>query len=150
MLGRGLRSDFGVVYDNADVAHVNGVLDYRIGQYLSIGVQGDYWHWSARHIGGAWHKPQFMVTARASYSLQRKLYAGMEFYALGGMKARGVGGESISLPLLYDLNLHARYRFVSDWSVFLDLRNIIACRYELFYRYPAQRFNGHLGVIFEF
>lgn len=150
VLGRGLRSDFGVIYDNADVAHVNGVLDYRIGQYLSVGVQGDYWHWSARHIGGAWHKPQFMVTARASYSLQRKLYAGMEFYALGGMKARGVGGESISLPLLYDLNLHARYRFVSDWSVFLDLRNIIACRYELFYRYPAQRFNGHLGVIFEF
>lgn len=149
VVGRALRSDFGVVYDNADVLHVNGVLDYRIGQHLSVGLQGDYWHWSARHVGEAWHKPQFMATARAAYSLQRKLSVGLEFYCLGGRKARGVLGERVPLPLLYDLNLHARYRFVSGWSVFLDLRNLIACRHELFYRYPAERFHGHLGVIFE-
>lgn len=150
VVGRALKSDFGVVYDNADVLHVNGVLDYRIGQYLSVGVQGDYWHWAARHVGEAWHKPQYMATARAAYSLQRKLYVGLEFYLLGGRKARGALGESVSLPLLYDLNLHARYRFVRGWSAFLDLRNIIACRHDLFYRYPAQRFNGHIGVIFQF
>lgn len=150
VVGRALQSDYGVVYDNADVLHVNGVLDYRIGQYLSVGVQGDYWHWSARHVGEAWHRPQFMATARAAYSLQRKLYVGLEFYLLGGRKARGALGENISLPILYDLNLHARYRFVSGWSVFADLRNLIACRHDLYYRYPAQRFNGHLGIIFEF
>lgn len=150
VVARALRSDFGVMYDNADVLHLNGVLDYRIGQYFSVGLQGDYWNWSARHAGEAWHKPKFMVTARASYALQRKLYLAAEFYYSGGRKARGAQGESILLPMLYDLNLHARYRFVSGWSVFVDLRNLVACRYDLFYRYPAQRFNGHLGIIFEF
>ena len=147
---RAIKSDFGVLYDNADVLHLNGSLDYRLGQYLLLGIQGDYWHWSARHIDVPWHKPKFRVKAHASYNLRRKLQVGLDFNCTGGCKAKGLDGVSVALPVEYGLDLHAQYRFVSDWSFFIDLRNVLAHRYEIFYRYPAQRFNGHMGVILDF
>jgi hypothetical protein len=47
-----------------------------------------------------------------------------------------------------DANLGVEYRYKKWLGAFVDFRNIGAMRYELWDRYPSQRFSFHCGVAF--
>lgn len=145
-----LRSDFQVVRDNVQQVQVHGELLFAFTSHLRVGVAADFWYYVLEHQPRAWHRPLGGLTLSGAYNLQRKIYVGLEFYLQGGAVARTALSGVEHLPLRYDLNLTARYRFIGDWSVYLDVRNILACKAQTYYRYPLQRFNASVGVVWAF
>lgn len=145
-----LRSDFRVATDNVQQVQVHGELLFAFTSHLRLGVMADYWYYVMHHLARPWHRPMGSLTLSGAYNIQRKIYVGLEFYLQGGAVASTAFGEVTHLPLRYDLNLTGRYRFIGDWSVYLEMRNILACKAQTYYRYPLQRFNVTAGIVWAF
>lgn len=145
-----LLSPFVVEYDNARELHAVGELSYSLTHRFSVAVRGDYWHYRLQELVAAWHRPMYSGLLRASYNLRQKVYVSLDFYLEGGSKARDARGDAIALEPIADLNFSARYQFVDAFSLFVDLRNILALNRSRYYLYPLHRFNGHAGVILNF
>jgi len=82
--------------------------------------------------------------------LRDKIYAGIDFVLLGGQKARSLNGESLELPIDYELNLQLRYRLNKNLSLFADFRNLLFCRAYAYNLYLRHRLQFQVGAILEF
>ena len=99
----------------------------------------------------AWNLPPYQLALGATYSLQNKLIATLEAQFLGARKAgyyEDPTDPSQALPIppvtrdldgYLDLHLGLEYRYTKRLSVFLDMSNLSASKYERWYRYPVQR-----------
>lgn len=143
-------STFEIEQANVQVIRAQVEMGYHLRQRYNFGLRVDYQGYRREGNIPVWHRPKVEAALTGEFNLREKIVVGMDFYLEGGAKARGLKGESIALPMLYDLNLYGRYRF-ADWAgIFIDLRNIAFCNYSRYYLYPQHRFNMHLGVIFRF
>jgi hypothetical protein len=98
-----------------------------------------------------WNLPPYQLALGASYSLQGKLIAKVEAQFIGERKAgyylnpadptlfAPVPPTTIDLDGFLDLYLGLEYRYTKRLSVFLDMSNLSASKYERWYRYPVQR-----------
>lgn len=145
-----LLSPFVVEYDNVQELHAVGELGCTLGNRFSFALRGDYWYYKMKDLAVPWHRPLYSGLFRASYNLRQKVYVSLDFYLAGGIRARGVGGSEVKLKPITDLNFDVRYQLSSTFSLFVDLRNILALPRERYYLYPLHRFNGHAGIILNF
>ncbi len=144
------RSPFGVVYDNGQVLHCVAEFQYHLGLRYNLHLRADYWHYSLSNLEQPWHKPALRGTFAINYNLRNKIYAGLDLFVEGGQKARGLEGEVLNLGVLPDLNVNLRYRYSEMLSFFLDMRNLLFQKHDIYYLYPMHRFNARLGLILNF
>lgn len=149
---------FNVVYDNMNTPYVSGELGFMKGEKLHVALKGNYWFYKPRTFARAWHMPKIDLTLSATYNIQDKFLFKAEMYYLGEQYSPFGYDETLRKPVLqttlirnaFDLNLQAEYRFNKMLSFWVGFNNFAAFRYQRWFRYPMQGFNGMGGVTLSF
>ncbi|MCB9184630.1 MAG: hypothetical protein H6591_12000 [Flavobacteriales bacterium] len=139
-----------VVYDDVDVLDLSGQITYSQREDLRFSARVDVYTYSVKVQEEPWNLPPYKLTFAARYSLRDKLIAKAEVLFLGKRPALRLPESSndpnvvptavrADLDGYMDLYLGLEYRYTKRLSLFLDLSNLSASKYERWYRYPVQR-----------
>jgi hypothetical protein len=139
-----------VVYDQVDVLDLSGELNYRKGENISLSARLDVFSYSTKVQPEAWNLPPYELAFGARYDVRNKLILKAEAQFLGKRPAfrvsesfvtgtTQVGSEQVDLDGFLDLYFGVEYRYTKRLSLFLDLSNLSASKYERWYRHPVQR-----------
>ncbi len=153
-----LRNKFMVVYDDIMQTHFLGEISYKTSDKFKIGLKGNFFVYDMSKEIEAWHLPTYTISLDARYSLDNKIIATANIYAMSKRKAclYEIGDDGQTMPIAKDLdgaidvNLGLEYRFTKRFSTFLDLNNITGASYYQWNQYANQRFNFMLGLTYSF
>lgn len=149
---------FKTVYDDMNTPYVGGEIGFVQGEKIQIALKGNYWFYNPATFEKAWHMPRIDLTLSAAYNIQDKFLFKADFYYLGEQYSPFDYDEKNRKPVLkttlirnaFDLNLSAEYRFNKMLSFWASFNNFAAFRYNRWYRYPMQGFNGMGGITLSF
>lgn len=151
---------FDVIFDSIKMLTIQGSMSYQLKEKLKVDVIGTYRYYDLRHNAFAWNKPDFELMTRAYYNLFDKFYVNFDFKLELGRKALMYeAGEKImekkgqyytKLNPIYDFNLGFEYRYTRRLSVFLQVNNIAAQRYQRWYNAPVHSIQVLGGLTFRF
>jgi len=145
-----IRKGFTVLYDHSQYVNVFGELAYMLGEKLSVTAKGNFHYYKPDLLTTVYHRPQWDVTIAGKYNLRDKLIFTADFYIRGGQIARGFVTDTVTmvktpvdvpLDVQLDFNLGAEYRITKMISVWVNINNLAAWRYNRWYNYPTQQFN---------
>lgn len=149
---------FDVIYDTLKLLTLEGSISYQALEKLKIDVIGRYRSYELKNNVHAWNKPDFELITRAHYNLFEKFYVNFDFKLETGRKAlvyapgTDVYEEDLQyfrkLGAVYDFNLGLEYRYTRRLSVFIQLNNIAAQRYQRWYNAPVHSFQVLGGLTF--
>lgn len=149
---------FDVIFDTLKLLTLEGSISYQALEKLKVDVIARYRSYELKNNVYAWNKPDFEVITRAHYNLYDKFYVNFDFKLETGRKALVYGpGEKVyekdlqyykKLGAIYDFNLGFEYRYTRRLSVFLQLNNIAAQRYQRWYNAPVHSFQVMGGLTF--
>ncbi len=155
-----LGNKFGVIYDTANVATIEGSLSYQLKEKIKADAIVRYTSYNLVNNSYAWNKPNLEVILRGSYNLFDKFIFNLDLNLEQGRRAlvyeagEGVtqeNGQYIqSLNFLADANLGVEYRYNPRISAFIQTNNLASQRYNRWYDYPVQSFQVLGGVTFRF
>jgi hypothetical protein len=150
-----LYNQFDVLYDNASVLTLSGQLKYHFKEKWNFIGKGNYYIYKTKTLTHAYHKPDFDLTASATYNLKSKIILRADLFFMGKQWALTQVEDGITTsykPIQIkgwaDLNLEAEYRYSKMLSFFARFNNIAGQRYYRWERYPSQRFNFMVGLSF--
>ncbi len=149
------------VYDEVEVTNFSGELTYSRGTDLRLSARMDVYKYTTKVQDEPWNLPPYKLTFAARYSLRDKLVLKAEALFLARRPAyRAPEPTSDStivavstrteLDGFLDLYVGAEYRYTKRLSLFLDMSNITASKYERWYRHPVQRGLIMLGATYSF
>lgn len=155
-----LGNKFGVIYDTANVATVEGSLSYQLKEKIKVDAIVRYHSYNLINNSYAWNKPNLEVILRGSYNLFDKFIINLDVNLEQGRRAlvyapgEGVAEENgqyiQSLNFLGDANLGVEYRYSPRISAFVQTNNLASQRYMRWYNFPVQTFQILGGVTFKF
>ncbi|MBK8498559.1 MAG: TonB-dependent receptor [Flavobacteriales bacterium] len=138
-----------VTYDKVDILDISGELTYSLPGSLRLNGRVDVYTYDVRVQDEPWNLPPYKVALGASYDLRQKLIARMEVLFLGPRKGFRYSGDPDlvndfttsrhDLDGFMDLYLGLEYRYTKRLSLFVDVSNLSASKYEKWYQYPVQR-----------
>lgn len=143
-------SQFGVVYDNAQVTHFFGELVVGIQQNFSLMGRGEVTRYALDKLAKPWQKPGWEITVSALGNFKEKLYVKGSLVASGDRYALSESGDAVKMSPYVDLSLGFEYRMSKSFSLFLDFNNILGESYYQWYRYSTYGFNALAGVTLSF
>jgi hypothetical protein len=154
-------SKFMVTYADAGRTNLYASVLFNYSDVAKFSVQGDYYAYDMADNGEsfqeeAWHKPTYRVTAGASYNLYKKFIFNLDMIVLGGMRALDLNGSDsppynvTTLDAAFDLSFKTEYLISDTFSAFVQLNNIAASKYPIFYNYPARGFQAMAGLTWKF
>jgi hypothetical protein len=139
-----------VVYDRVDILDLSGEVNYRRKESLTLSARVDVFTYATRVQQQAWNLPPYQLSFGARYDMRQKLIVKTELQFLGRRPSFRLGGvsaepltvlpsEQVDLEGFLDLYLGLEYRYTKRLSVFLDMSNLSASKYERWRNYPVQR-----------
>ena len=140
----------GVVYDRVGITTVSGELRYRANDAVSFLGRAEIMSYTVRLEEQPWNLPPYRITLGGRYTFRDKLIVKAEALFLGARPAYRaaepvLAGETplastrTELDGFMDLYLGLEYRYTKRLSVFLDMSNLSASKYERWFRHPVQR-----------
>ncbi len=142
---------FDIVYDSiSNQFTVDGVLDFEVMKDLQAVVSGGYTVYAKKKDDPHWHLPTLESNLGLHYSPGDKLRLNAEMYFASGAPYLTEEGLKENLSALFDLNAGASYSINKNFSLFLDLNNVLSSKYQRWYRYPQLGFNFLGGVKLKF
>ena len=143
------HTQFKGVYDNIDEVQINGEFDIKASDNLTLSARGKYASFSTTKQAKPWNIPNFEANISAKYNLHDKILANCDIFYVGTRYAVQPKPEKeISLKSFIDFNLGVEYRYTKILSVFLQIRNLTAAKYELWNQYPSYRFQLMAGFTY--
>lgn len=140
-----------VVYDRVKQFNLSGELNYRMDETVRFHGRIDITNYTTEDQLEPWNLPPYQLALGATYSMQGKLIAKLEAQFLGQRKAGyylDPSDPSLTVPVspitkdldgYLDLHLGLEYRYTKRLSLFLEMSNLSASKYERWYHYPVQR-----------
>jgi hypothetical protein len=149
---------FSPEYHDVMITSLKGSLSYQLKEKLQLVAMAEYRFFTMPSDSIApWHEAPFRFMFGGNYNLKDKFIFKASITAMGERVARGFASDStgvsypnVNLKGYADVNLGVEYRYRKWLGAFVDFRNIGAMRYELWERYPSQRFSFIAGVHFSF
>jgi hypothetical protein len=144
---------FNVIYDDGKVLNLHAELSYKASEKFNATLRFDQYGYDLDQNIEAWHKPNTEMALNLKYNFWDKIFINAAIYAHGKYYARinGVNGYSSEKVDGYmDLNLGLEYHYSKILSLFVDLNNLGFARYDLWYKYPSERFNILGGIKYSF
>lgn len=149
------------VYDDVEILNLSGELTYSLPAQTRLSARIDVYTYSTRVQEEPWNLPPYRLAFAARHSLRDKLVLKAEALFLARRPAfrapeptadPAAVPESIRAQLdgFLDLYLGAEYRYTRRLSLFLDMSNLTASKYERWFRYPVQRGLIMLGATYAF
>lgn len=140
---------FLIAYDDVGQLDISGELRYSHDEHINVFGRIDVFSYDTEQQVEAWNLPPYRIGLGANYDFQDKLILKVEAEFLGPRKAAGGVATvedlvdqvptTVDLDGYVDLYLGLEYRYTKRFSVFLDLSNLSASKYERWSRYPVQR-----------
>ncbi len=152
-------SRFELVYDEkSTVFRVNSSIELTLSEKYSVYTHAEVIHYGLETQQEAWHRPTWLVSMNHRIVPIKNLILQANLQAMGGLKARGIGGlytlpvqvEVIKLPVLLDLSLHVDYALTSRLTVFANGNNLLNRSNSRWMNYPARGTQGLGGLSFKF
>ena len=144
-----LGDRFGIVYDEVGQLDLSGEVIYSHGEHIDVTGRIDVFTYTTDTQAEAWNLPPYKLSLGARYDFRDKLIVKLEAQFLGARKANRqtfatsgnetVLNETVDLDGFLDLYFGAEYRYTKRLSLFFDVSNLSASKYERWYRYPVQR-----------
>ncbi|MBK9176083.1 MAG: hypothetical protein IPM46_07040 [Flavobacteriales bacterium] len=139
-----------VVYDDVDILDLSGEITYSHREELRFSARVDVYTYTVKVQEEPWNLPPYKLTFAARYSLREKLIAKAEVLFLGkrpAFRSPESTTDPNEVPVsirtnldgFMDLYLGLEYRYTKRLSLFLDMSNLSASKYERWYRHPVQR-----------
>lgn len=152
---------FGIIYDTIGKTTLSGQLAFESGEKVKIFGKAEYYLYNTQNQEFAWLQPDFKVTLSGNVDLADKILGHLNVYVIGNRKsfsyseiqdvdANDQGQYLIDLKPYVDANLGVEYRYNKKLSIFVDLNNLTASKYQQFNNFPVQRFNVLGGFTFKF
>ena len=143
-------NEFGIVYDRVDVLDVMGMLTWSPSEATSVTGRIDMYTYDTGAQAKAWNLPPYEISLIARHTLREKLMIKAEVLFMGRRPALGIVRDDVTdassataveedLKGFLDLYLGAEYRYTKRFSIFAEVSNLSASKYERWYRYPVQR-----------
>ncbi|KXX70680.1 hypothetical protein AVL50_07640 [Flammeovirga sp. SJP92] len=106
-------------------------------------------------ISDPYHKPLAVNNVSVAYKYLSNWTFKADIYNKIGLKALEVDAQTaeqktISLPMIFDLNLSAQYNINENLDAFVLVNNLFAQTYENYYRYNVKGFQLMAGVGYRF
>jgi len=143
---------FELVYDKS-LSQFNPYVEASVyhSDVFSTTLRMDYFSYQTDTLTEPWHRPTYKGDVRLQYNLYNKLHFQVGFLLQGGMKAQDpVSGVVQTLTTATDLNMKVRYFISRQLSAFIQLDNILANQYPIYYNYPARGFQAMVGASLSF
>ncbi|MBK6341425.1 MAG: hypothetical protein IPF41_02250 [Flavobacteriales bacterium] len=150
-----------VVYDEVEIMDFSGELTYSTAKDTRLSARIDVYTYATRVEDEPWNLPPYKLTFAARHNLRDKLVLKAEAMFLGRRTAYRAPEASTDSSVVavstrtqldgfLDLYLGAEYRYTKRLSMFLDISNLSASKYERWYRHPTQRGLIMLGATYAF
>lgn len=154
----GYGDRYAPVYDRVDQLDISGELHYHAGTAINVNGRVDIYTYDTDEQAEPWNLPPYKISLGATYDLRQKLILKLEAQFLGARKALGYADQLADVPVattrdldgFMDLYFGAEYRYTKRLSLFFDVSNLSASKYERWYRYPVQRALVMGGATFAF
>lgn len=144
---------FYTLYDGgyAQVLTLSGQLGYSPNDKFRSTLKADVFRYDLDRLDEAWGRPRASASWQNSYSLEKKLFVTSDFYVYGGIHDKNfVTGETVRLPVIYDLNLKIDYLLGKQVSAFISFNNILGQTYQRYLYYKVQGLNFLGGISYSF
>lgn len=154
-------SQFSMLYSNNNTSafHLNGELTYD-AQPFRAGLKLDYYSYSTGNdtlLRKPWHRPSFVGSFFAAYTIQKKIVLKTDIYYISGISGlnlekyatTGVYQET-KLDAIFDVNLKVEYRFSNEFSAFIEANNLLSQKYQRYLYYQSRGINLLFGVTYRF
>lgn len=141
---------FSVVYDDITTLAFTGEVSYLSNEGWGVGLSGKIFSYDTENEDEAWHLPSYEFTVNGNYNLYDKFIAGITLNLIGNRQVKSLwpvpeqepeegGYYKVELDPYLDLGLSIEYRYTSRLSLFIEANNLTATKYDIYYRFPAQR-----------
>lgn len=142
-----LRNQFTVVYDDITLGKLHGELAIRPGDSWKVFLKGNYYSYITMvSEDRPWNKPEFDISFQARYNMGDKIILNAGIYTIGSRYFENYNpAEEETLPLTFDINLGAEYRYSKLLSFWVKFNNMAAQTYYLYNQYPSYKFRAMLG-----
>lgn len=106
-------------------------------------------------IQNAYHRPLAVNTVGVSYKYMSNWVFKASVYNKIGLKAMEIDAQTgeqntISLPMVFDMNLSAQYRINENFDAFALVNNLFSQTYENYHRYNVRGFQMMAGISYRF
>ncbi len=145
-----LNNRFSIIYDNVEKTMVKGELAFDPNKKFHINLTAEYFQYKTKNVEYPWHLPEYNINATVRYYIGNKFKLMACLFAVGKRWALGPAATAVRLNDYLDANLGVEYTYNKRLSVFVNAHNITSARYQLWYLYPAQRFNMLAGASYKF
>ncbi len=139
-------SYFDLAYDNVRKRSILGELTIAPTSSITLSALAQYSSYSMKELERPWHTPNLLGNITARYSIQDKIILKSTFYFEGQRYVMLNDGLATQIKGITNLNLNLEYRYNKRASAFVDINNLLAKRYDLWYLYPTHRFHIMFGV----
>ena len=142
-----LMNQFNVVYDDVSLGKLHGELAIRPGDSWKVFLKGNYYSYITMvKEDRPWNKPEFDISLQLRYNMGDKIILDAGIYTIGSRYFENYNAaEEETLPLTFDLNLGAEYRYSKLLSFWVKFNNMAAQSYYLYNQYPSYKFRAMLG-----
>jgi hypothetical protein len=142
---------FDILYeDKLNIFQTHAEAEYRVGEKFS--AKGIF-NWNIYNVHSerrAWGLIPIELNTNLRWQLMRDLFLRADLWTWDGARYRGKNGESLKGETGFDLNAGAEFRINTNFSVWLQMNNIMNNRYERWHQYEAFGFNILGGIVYSF
>ncbi|MDR3189305.1 MAG: hypothetical protein LBT94_09020 [Prevotellaceae bacterium] len=140
-----LGNHFDVRYDDAGRFTFSGDLQFQPTRAWNFRYALRYDTYNMDKLAKPYNRPALDMRLSGAYNLWNKLNFYATFNVYGGYTALDFTGKEVKRSRGVDLNLGTSYSFFNSSSVFIQLNNVMASRYQVYNGYPTYGFNAMLG-----
>ncbi|MDH8700889.1 hypothetical protein M2138_000223 [Dysgonomonadaceae bacterium PH5-43] len=140
---------------DANVFKLGAELNYAHQDLLKLGAKATYYNWDVDRpqsggAGEAYNKPIFEADVNVGTKIQSApLYIDLNYHLEAGRKTSAYSIIK-NMKNINDLSLKVNYLFNDSFTVFAQANNLLFQEYDIWYGYPAQKFNVMAGINIKF
>lgn len=141
------KRTFSTIYDSGNNLKLEANVTYRILPELEISGNVIQNFYTLDNLEKAWHTPDFTANFTAkTYLLSKKLSVEGELFFASQSWYKDLEGGNKKLDPLFDISGEARYKFLKNSHLFVEVNNIFAQNYQRWYQYPSYAINLLAGI----
>lgn len=143
------------VYDNPNTGLIklHGETGFLFSDELSFSLGANYYKYSMSSLEKPFHRPTVDAVLTGKYNLQNKIIIGADIFAFNIRAAKVLGADATEIRNLkgaFDVNTFVTYRFNKNFSFFIELKNILGTKYNIWNYYDVRGFQVMGGLKISF
>jgi len=152
-----LYNQFIMIYDDVTLTHLQAEFNANPNERFALNINGHYNNYNLDNEQKAWHQPEMTFNLNATYFIKNpvnikintKISMLMNRYAKV-YSSNLISSQAVKLDNITDISINAEYYYSQRLSAFININNILAKNYDIFYNYPSYGINILAGVSYSF